>query len=94
LDALRFFLLGLCERCFEFRRELEFIFQEVIEGTAELRELSLGKMVQLGFDLLDLAHDCRLIEAGLRDKTRTRDLRGAIRNGRGVERADPSTSDR
>jgi hypothetical protein len=56
LDVLGLFLLGLCKRRFEFGCELEFIFQEVIEGTPKLGKLRFGKMMQLRFDLLDLAH--------------------------------------
>jgi hypothetical protein len=56
LDASRLFLLRLFQGGFEFGREFEFVFQEIIERAPELRELSLGKMVQLGFDLLDFAH--------------------------------------
>lgn len=61
-DTLRFFLLGLFEGGLEFGGELKIVLQKVIEQNAKLRELSLRKLVQLGFDLFDLAHvsNCRL----------------------------------
>jgi hypothetical protein len=49
-------LLGLFKGRLEFGSELEFVFEEVIEQTPELRELSPRKLVQLSFDLLDLTH--------------------------------------
>jgi hypothetical protein len=57
--SLRFFILGLFQGGFKFGRELKFIFQKVIEQSAELPELSSRKLVQLGLDLFDLAHASR-----------------------------------
>ena len=82
VDALRLFLLRLFKGSFKLRREFEFVLQKIVERTPELRQLSLRKLMKLGFDLFDLAHCCRVTEAGLRDKEgRRRAMRGcAIRD--------------
>lgn len=68
MDALRLFLFGLLKGIFKLRRELEFVLQKIVERAPKLRQLSLGKLMKLGFDFFDLAHGCRLNEAGPRDK--------------------------
>lgn len=54
--ALRLFLLGLFQGSLKFGRELQFVFQEIVEQNTELRELRPREVLQFDPDLFDLAH--------------------------------------
>src|SRR5256885_12394692 len=47
---------GLLDRAFEFRREFEFIFDQIIKPFANLTQFCLRKSAQFGFYLLDFTH--------------------------------------